>query len=179
MMRINLFAMKGDLVLALSHLEVVRKVKYTRMDMLSQPTPEIWNSVKELPRLGFATGDQAVQCDAFLIMDERSSVRVRTQTMLNGIERFDVDQLINPDSVVLFSGGEWNDGTIISGSIATVSKSPIAQALMREAHSGVKKHFTRVRAFWVGPEALAAFRNGRRLTAAIQSPPEFDLREKP
>jgi hypothetical protein len=98
--------------------------------------------------------------------------------MANTQERFDVYQNMNPDSIHLVLGGEWTDGAIISGSIATISKSPISQALMRSAHSAVKKHFTRVRAFWVGPEALIALRSGRRLTCAVQSPPEFDLQEE-
>jgi hypothetical protein len=179
MMRINLFAMRDDLLLVLGKLEASRPARYARATRLPGPIPEIWNSCKYLPRLGQATGDQAVACDAFLIFDGDSTVQVEKMRMFDEDDRFDVDQSMNPDSIVLFPGGEWIDGTVIAGSIATISKSPIAQALMRAVHSGVKKHFTRVNAFWVGPEALAAFRNGRRLTIAIQSPPEFDLREMP
>ena len=97
--------------------------------------------------------------------------------MLNGDDRYDVDQATNPNSVILNAGGEWVDGSLISGGVTTISVSPISQWLMRAVHSGIKKHFTRVQAFWVGPEALAALRSGKRLTYAVQSPPEYDLLE--
>jgi hypothetical protein len=112
-------------------------------------------------------------------MEEDSPIRVETMTMFDGDDRFDVEQPWNPHSVFLNVGGEWTDGTIISGTITTISNSPISRSLMRALHSRVKKHFTRVRAYWVGPDALAAFRAGRRLTMAIQSPPEYDLCENP
>jgi hypothetical protein len=88
-----------------------------------------------------------------------------------------VEQLDNPDSVLLIAGGEWKDGTVISGSVTTVSTSEFSKTLMRCVYSVVRKDFTKVRAYWVGPDALKALRNGRRLTIAIQSPPEFDLHE--
>ncbi|MFN0179605.1 MAG: hypothetical protein ACKVZ0_12475 [Gemmatimonadales bacterium] len=40
----------------------------------------------------------------------------------------------------------------------------------------VTKGFRRVQSFWLGPEALALFQAGARLTTAIQSPPTYDLR---
>jgi hypothetical protein len=177
MKRINFFATKDDLLYVLRNLEVSRPIKYTRAGQLIGLVPEIWKSGNDLPQLGKATGDQAVACDPFLIIEEGSSVQIESRSMFNGQERFDVDQSMNPDSVVLLPGGQWIDGAIISGSIATISTSPTSQALMRSAHSAVKQHFTRVRAFWVGPEALVALRSGKRLTYAIQSPSDFDLHE--
>jgi hypothetical protein len=42
--------------------------------------------------------------------------------------------------------------------------------------TGFKKSFHKVRAYFVGPEALKAAQFGTRLTIATQSPPEFDLK---
>jgi len=177
MVRVHFFAMRDDLLLVLGGIEAKRHVKYTRAGRLDGPEPEIWESAADLPHLGRATGDQHVQCDPFLIMNRNVAVQVATMTMRDGDDRWDVEQPRNPDSIVLRPGGEWTDGAIVSGSFTTISKSPASQSLMRAAHSGIKRHFTRVQAFWVGPQALVAFRSGRRLTCAIQSPPEFDLRE--
>jgi hypothetical protein len=177
MKRINFFATKDDLLLILKRLEASRPIKYTRAGRLIGPVPEIWKSGGDLPQLGEATGNQAVACDPFLVLEEASTVHVESKRMFNGQERFDVYQYMNPTSIELRPGGEWTDGTVISGQIATMSTSPISQALMRSAHGAVKKHFTRVRAFWVGPESLVALRSGKRLTQAVQSPTEFDLRE--
>ena len=174
-----IFALKNDLLLVLGNLEAKRKVKYTRCGWLPEPEPEIWKRAADLPRLGQAACDQEAGCDTFLIMEEDCPIRVKTMTMFDGDDRFDVEQPWNPHSVFLSAGGEWKDGTIISGTITTISSSPVSQSLMRALHYRVKKHFARVRAYWVGPEALAAFRAGRRLTHAIQSPPDYDLCEVP
>jgi hypothetical protein len=96
---------------------------------------------------------------------------------LNGTLRFDTDQLINQDTITFTPAGEWKSSMIIAGGFATVSSSAPAQALMRLAVRTVKRHFTRVYAFWVGPEALCRFRAGTRLCYAEQSPPGYDLRE--
>lgn len=172
------FALKGDLLLVLGELEAKRQVKYVQSGRLDGPEPQIWYSAADLPKLGLATGDQQAQCDDFLIVDRSTDVNISTRTMFSGDDRFDVDNGSNPDSIVFQPGGEWNDGAVISGRFATLHKTPASQALMRAVRSLVKKHFTRARAFWVGPEALAALRVGRRLTGAIQSPPEYDLCEE-
>jgi hypothetical protein len=174
-----IFALKNDLLLVLGSLEAKRQIKYTRCGRLPDPEPETWESVADLPKLGQAMADQAAGCDQFLIMEKESPIRVETMTMRDGDDRFDVAPLWNPDSVELRVGGEWKDGAIISGSITAFLPTPISQSLARALQSRVKKHFTRVRAYWVGPEALIAFRAGRRLTMAIQSPPEYDLCEVP
>lgn len=177
MTRVYFFATKDDLLLVLGWLEAKMSVKYTRRGMLPGPEPEVWKSGADIPGLGRAAGDQAVSCDFFLIVDAPSAVNVVSRPMLNGERRYDVEQPGNPDSVLLNVGGEWDDGSLISGSVMTISQSNISQGLMRAIHNGVKKHFTRVRAYWVGPEALVWLRSGKRLTYAVQSPPEYDLKE--
>ena len=175
MKRIPFFATRNDLLLVLSELEEKRQIKYTRAGRQEGSESRVWESGANLPGLGRAAGDQAVACDSFLIFDGICTINVVSREMLSGDDRYDVDQGENPNTVILNVGGEWIDGSLISGSVTTVSASPISQSLMRTLHSGIKKHFTRVRAFWVGPEALSALRSGKRLTYAVQSPPEYDL----
>lgn len=158
-------------------MESDRPLKYSNEGRLSAPTPSTWGKGSEVPNLGQATGDQHLACSPFLIVQAAANINVESSLMFDGVQRFDVQQSSNPDSVVLRPGGGWTDGSLVSGSITTISKSPISQALMRSAHSAVKKHFTRIQAFWVGPETLISLREGRRLTYAVQSPPEYSLRE--
>jgi hypothetical protein len=47
---------------------------------------------------------------------------------------------------------------------------------MKRFRAAMKESFTRVRAFWVGPQAMELLRNGKRLTLAEQCPPEMDLK---
>jgi hypothetical protein len=175
---INFFALKGDLLLVLGELEAKRQVKYVQGGRLDGPRPGIWYSATELPKLGQATRDQQAGCDDFLIVDRVADVYIDKMTIFSGDEVFDVHNGGNPDSIQFLPAGEWTNGAIICGRFATLHKTPASQALMRAVRSRIKKHFTRVCAYWVGPEALAAFRAGRRLTMAIQSPPEYDLCEE-
>jgi hypothetical protein len=46
---------------------------------------------------------------------------------------------------------------------------------MKRIQAAVKKTFSKVKAFYVGPKALALLENGKRLAGAVQSPREFDL----
>jgi hypothetical protein len=175
---INFFALRGDLLLVLGELEAKRRLKYVQCGMLDGRVPEYWFSAQELPKLGQATRDQQAGCDQFLIMGRAADVNISQMIMRSGDDRFDVYNGANPDSIEFCPAGKWRDGSIISGRFATLHKTPESQALMRAARSRIKKYFTRVQAYWVGPEALAALRSGGRLTMAIQSPPEYDLREQ-
>jgi hypothetical protein len=41
--------------------------------------------------------------------------------------------------------------------------------------NAVRRRFVRVGAYWIGPEAAGLLDAGNRLTAAVQSPREYDL----
>jgi len=86
-----------------------------------------------------------------------------------------VDQLVNPDTVVLNPGGVWRGDILLYGRVATVSGSAESQRLMRRFRAAIRSGFRQVRAFWVGPEALRMLHSGKRLTIAEQSPRGFDL----
>jgi hypothetical protein len=97
--------------------------------------------------------------------------------MTDGKTRYDVYQSNNPESVLLRLGGFWKDGSLISGHMVSSSEQEFARKVMNSLRKSMRRSFTRVGAFWVGPEALALLREGRRLCTAIQSPVEYDLRE--
>lgn len=175
--RISFFAAGNDLHLVLKQVEDKLRVKYTNFGWSNGPEPEFWNTAADLPKLGMATADQQSNCDQFLIVERDSMVQVRPRMIPPGRMVYEVYQSTNPDSVVLCCGGQWNDGSIISGEIATLSALPWALSVMNAARLATRRHFTRINAFWVGPNALQSLREGRRLTQAIQSPIEFDLVE--
>jgi hypothetical protein len=39
-----------------------------------------------------------------------------------------------------------------------------------------RKRFRKIKAFWVGPDALTELERGTRLTMAVGSPAEYDLK---
>jgi hypothetical protein len=177
MSRLYFFATGADLLLVLRQLESKFDIKYVEENRLRGTVPDIWNTIDNLPSLGMATGDQEIACDSYLVMSADAKVSVHSSVMVDDEMRYDVHQLSNPDSVLLRLGGFWKDGSLISGHFITSSEQEFPRKLINFLRTRVKKSFVRVQAFWVGPEALVRLRNGMRLCTAIQSPPEYDLRE--
>jgi hypothetical protein len=175
MSQISLFAVRDDFLLVLDDLERRRTVKYVLAGSSGSDSIQQWTTGRQLPNLGKADGEQAALCSAFLITDFSVPVVTRRIDQLDHQTRFDVDQLVNPDSIVLTPAGEWRGEMLLAGAFGTAHKTPLSQSLMRLVSSSVKRHFTKTKGYWLGPQALHQLQAGKRLTIAEQSPPEFDL----
>ena len=127
-----------------------------------------------IPNLGWASAGSGNICDSFLVCDRTSPMVLRT-IHGNGDNWFSVDQLLNPDTIEFTPAGIWNDKIVISGRVATVSETTSAQALMRLFSKTIKHQFTRVKSYYVGPEALSLLKSGHRLTPAANAAPMIDL----
>jgi hypothetical protein len=196
------FAIKDDLLPVLQAFEATKPVKYIRTDTLTTCNYVCFERGAAIPNLGNASNASAIGCESFLVCErgieinlrrlkpltnadiDRRSILIGGQEIavnpqpLNpivGLERFAIDQLVNPDTVVFTPGGVWNEEILLHGRIATASESDASQNLMKRFQSALKKHFTKIKAFYVGPGALALLKSGKRLTASEQSPREFDL----
>ena len=174
--RINFFALRTDLIAVLQAVEFKRPVKYVLSHDSSSSRLQEWFRAADIPELGQAACEQSIGCKMFLLADWNTEVQVRPFQLISGETRFAVDQMRNQDSIVINPAGQWKPDIIISGFFATVSDTSTSQSLMRLLARVVRGHFTRIGAFWVGPEAMIGFRHGYRLTQAEQSPAEFDLR---
>jgi hypothetical protein len=76
---------------------------------------------------------------------------------------------------VFTPAGLWDDDTLLHGRVATISESELSQEMMKVFGAVFRKKFTKLKAFFVGPMALAFLNAGKRLTSSAQSPREFDL----
>ncbi len=177
MKHILFFALKEDLLPVLELVDSKGPLKYTPTgNYLKSEIEEgmrVFDTGAEIPSLGKASADSTVGCDTFLVCERATPINLRTAGR-NG-ERVCVDQLINPDSVGFTPGGLWNEDVVLYGRIATASESQVSQALMKRFQVAIRKTFARVQYYYVGPKALALLEGGKRLTAAVQSPREFDL----
>jgi hypothetical protein len=173
--RLHFFAVRDDLLALLATAERRGPLTYTRTGNFDRVVCDRFDRGPEIPGLGQAVADSASAGDAFLVTTPDVPVRLRSLDTASGVRRYCIDQLINPDTVVFSPGGMWGQGVVVCGRVATVSDTAIARGIMSRFRSGLKKSFHRVRAYWVGPEALALLRAGHRLTASARSPREFDL----
>jgi len=92
-----------------------------------------------------------------------------------GLERFSIDQLVNPDTITFTAGGLWNGEILLHGRFGTASESKSSQELLKRFGDAIATEFTKINAFYVGSNALELLKRGTRLTIAEQSPREFDL----
>lgn len=175
MRHILFFATKEDLLPMLQMAEAREPLKYVRTGNFTKPNLEIFLRGSDIPGLGKATCESAHASASYLVCEQALPVVVRQINRTDGTERFCVDQLHNPDTVGFTPAGMWNDDILLHGRVATASDSEVSQSLMKLFHTAIKKRFTKIRAFYVGPNAQLMLRAGKRLTIAEQSPREFDL----
>jgi hypothetical protein len=178
MSAINVYTLGKDLLALLSTIEDQYKIKYVKAGRIGGPITEEFEAFGVIPDLGRATGKRARGSGRYLIVEKNYNIHVQTMKMFDGDLRFDVEQSFNPDSTLFCPGGEWKDRTIIGGDFSTISDSLVSLRLFRGVRSAVRKDFTNIKQYWLGPEALIAFRDGWRLTHAADTSPDYDLREE-
>jgi hypothetical protein len=174
MKQIHFFALKDDLLPVLEAVECEVPLKYMLMGQSPKVEVESFSSGMEIPNLGISATESASSGRSFLVTGRAVPMEVRPIKGPAGI-RYSLDQLGNPDSVTFSPGGRWGEDVVLNGRVATVSNSQFAQELMKLFNRSFKKQFFKVKAYYVGPGAYILLDAGKRLTAAEQSPREFDL----
>jgi hypothetical protein len=174
-LRVNFFALREDILPVLEDLDRVG-VQYLLAGMFENLDFKRFTAGTSLPELGKASFPGQVQCRRYLAAKSNATITPRRITLNDGSVRFAIDQLSNPDSIIITAGGAWGSETIISGEAGSVSKTTGAKELMNVFRKSIKKRFVRVKAYWVGPQAHTWLQSGKRLTGATQSPREYDLR---
>ena len=171
------FATADDLFSVLLSVEAKHAVAYTPFDHIHEPRAPRFRTARDLPTLFRPQPFESAVCGpAYLVTEADAEVVLRQLSRYEGKDRWSVDQLANPDSTVLRHGGKHKDNVLLQGEVRTAHKTAVAQRLQRVFDAALRKHFVRVQAFYVGPEAEALLDSGCRLTAAEQCPPEYDLR---
>ena len=175
---IPFFALRDDILPILISVESDIPLKYVLTgnflkDELKARFSE-FTSADQILHLGRATARSSVGCDSFLVCQREAPIILREIAGVDG-PRVCIDQLVNPDTVTFTPAGLLDDHTVLDGRFSTASGSPRSQALMKRFHAAIKKSFTKVQAFYVGPRARKLWEEGARLTSAVQSPREYDL----
>jgi len=174
-MQRHFYAFAEDCALLLSEFETRQMVRYHRAGNFTSRPGKPFQTWSDLPDIGVAHGDSSNACPNYLISPVGSEPVVRTMGGFLKKRRFLVDQLVNPETVTLNLGGVWRDEALLSGRVACAHSNPVSTQLIRSFDAGFRKHFVKVKAYWVGPQALAYLNQGGRLTAAIQCPADYDL----
>ncbi len=179
MKQIQFFAIREDILLVLEAVERDEPLQYVRTGNELSQDFETFLHGTDIPNLGVADRETGSVCKAFLVTKTTAPITVRSIKGAGGVQRYLMDQLFNPDTVSLTPAGMWGEDIVLQGVVGTASDSAISLELMKKFNSAFKKSFSKIQGRFVGPQALALFHAGKRLTIAEQSPHEFDLAPVP
>jgi hypothetical protein len=170
---LRFFAVDADLLPVFRDVEARDDFKYLETGHFPKTESlQPLTSGADIPRLSSANCDSGIACDSYLISYKDTVIAPRPIDA----DVISIDQLWNPDTVTLTPGGAWSEAVVLYGRLATASDSERAQKLMKLFGAATRRAFTRVGDYFVGPSAMEWLKSGKRLTIAVQSPPEFDLR---
>ncbi len=170
------YATRRDIEPVLEHLHQQHHALFTLSGHFQQPSAPQYDQGIDIPDLGTADSDSAISCSAYLVSPQHSTINVREIRARVGEISYAYDQLANPDTVLLSFGGMRSMNCLLHGRVSCVSSTGMALEIFQTLAKSLKKHFRKVKAFYVGDEALSLHSRGVRLTISVQAAPQFDLR---
>lgn len=176
MSRIILYATRSDLLGVLATVEAEHELQYVKVGDQEGPEPTTYLRAADIPGLGIAKDGGALEEDRWYVLPRAARVVV-DEILLPGREpRYFVGARLNPDAVIILSGGRLDDRGIVQGIINPVSRSKAAMSIFKPLRKAFRGAFTASGETLVGPEALALYRSGMRLAHSLHSPTEWDFR---
>ena len=172
------FATRDDLLAGFARFEAAGARLYVEAGVFDAPTCRRFTSGADLPDLGSAPSGDDVREPRYLVLPAGYEVSLRSRRINDGRLRFYADPQSAPEAAVFWPGGAYDSQTLIAGAItpgATAESRALSSLMVRLFTKG----FRRVNMFWLGPNALALFDAGARLTKAISMSRNYDLRRFP
>lgn len=172
----SFFATKDDLIEVLTAVATKTSYHFVSANDIDDETPSVYTSVSELADLSIAVfGDQNKE-KTFLLIASDAKPKVRKLEQRRGGEKYFLDQLSHPESVVLRPGGVFSEAEcIIAGQVGTTTDDKWSVDLYKILFSEFKKQFIKIKSFYVGKIAAKKLDDGVRLTTNVKAPREYDL----
>jgi hypothetical protein len=160
-----------------SYIESTISIKYCRTGLFENDDILTFNSLLDLPNIGFTLFGDWNKIDNYLITKKTTTISIREVVQRTGETKFAIDQLINPNSIEIKLGGIYKnkENVIIAGRISTVTNDSDSIELYKLFSSKIKKEFKKNSSFYVGNVANEKLNNGWRLVTNEKAKKEFDL----
>lgn len=171
----NFFATAEDILKVLRAVEAPYPLRYVLCGLFDESERTVFHGFSSLPALGCAQSGQSHLEPTFLVLPQGATFKVRTVAQRRGGNKYAVDQQANPGTVTIRPGGMYNNSALIAGMVGTIHDDEKAAQLMKAFSSALKRDFTKMKAYLVGPEAKKLHGLGMRLTHSAYAPAEFDL----
>jgi hypothetical protein len=166
--QIGIFGTRNDLVGLFKPIEEEKQLQYVRFGHHDVPdiVPESY-TILSLPKLGVSDfGEPSEQM--YIILPSGADIHAVVVPQHRGGTIYNISMIGNDRGICFQVGGNYKDSAFISGEISTISPHPDSIALFDIVKKEVRKNFTRIKTFWLGPEALVLFRNGMRFTQGVR-----------
>ena len=173
---IEIYATRNDLLGLLPDVEAACPIHYAQAGMFEHSNLVEYGAAAEIEGLGELSVPEAGLGPIFLIADRDTPFTMAPVPQRRGGTRYAVGQKLNPDSVALIPGGQYDEQTVLAGQIGTCTESQKSVRLLRAIFSIIRKKWTPIRSYAVGPEAARVLDSGGRLAAGLKFPREYDLR---
>jgi hypothetical protein len=173
------YALPEDLLAVLSLVEARQQLRYTASNTIEASISDSYLTCSSIPTLWTPTSFDCTNVDhRYLVTLRDTEVAGRRIVLTSWGTRYAFDHLVNPDTVELQTSAVHSSGALLDGRIAMCSDSPASKRLFGQLKRAIGKHFKRINAFWVGPNAEAEWRKGARLMQNVTSPRVYNLREQ-
>jgi len=173
---IQIYATRKDLLGLLADVEAACPIHYAQAGMFEHSNLVEYGAAAEIEGLGKLSVPEAGLGPILLIADRDAPFTMEPVPQRRGGVRYAVDQGLNPDSVSIVPGGQYDERTVLAGNIGTCTESQKSVRLLRAIFSIIRKKWTPIRSYAVGPEAVTVLDSGGRLAAGLNFPREYDLR---
>jgi hypothetical protein len=174
-----LYATRADMEPGLNAVEGQKALQYVRRGLFESPQVQVVSSALEIPDLGFARVGDLILANRYLVLDASLEVKIREVPQRRGGVRYAIDEVANPTGMIFVPGGLYEgreDRYLIVGEVVATGD-PRSHELYRLFVPLLVKGFTKIKSYYVGPEALRLLREGVRLTHSAGPTPSYELRE--
>jgi hypothetical protein len=172
---IQIYAIRSDWLDCFAAAETNRPLAYTLAGPFEKPVLQTFYGVTSIPDLGVAKPGKTDLASTFLVHDIDRVIHIRDVPQRNGLIRYAIDQLHNPATVGVKPGGLVGDNIVIAGQLGITTDDPTSTELFKLLARCVRKHFTKIKAYWVGPSAEAILDAGGKLAVSSEADPLYDL----
>lgn len=171
----SFFLGKPSLISVFSGDSDLSSLRFTRCGPIASSEFLSFSAISDIPHLGVSPAGASVRDPMYLVTRPGAVVQPRTITHNDGGTRAILDQLKNPDSVVIAFGGDHESGALIAGSVGTATDSKVAMDIFESIQRAFKSVASKRKSFWIDSPALECARSGRRLTTDYRMSGDRDI----
>jgi hypothetical protein len=173
--RLMFFATRDDLLLVLGRVEHRTPLTY-RLCVSDTTDIPTWASAAEIPDLGRAREGAWNDQPAYLVMPTASRFALHERDAPDGRTIHRVYPAGNPDSAVLYAGGQFSDAFVLLGDLAVALPKPPGFDPVRAIRRAMRAEFEWVPDSFVGPGARSLAEGGARLVGSTRQSPTVDFK---